>query len=421
MFHPDSQILQKNMNPIVKKYNENREKKQILSKTSILFLNKIIKWMEEAEESFSKTSIQEFHLEKENGIPKGKMQYHIPEKVKEHIERMNWVGKKLSFSISDRKFNIFLIHPIKTSQTEYEIYKWFHEIKKRIYCWLYIAILQSTNGCSKTLNIYFYFTDLKKKMAENGKTAILGEINVNTAYTFACSLNKSGENEMYLYRKEEWFKVFIHESFHAFALDFSNMQRDNEFINREIGKIFPLSIDVRLYESYTEMWAEIINIVYIVYNSKTMNKIQKITEFLKMEQLFSLFQACKILKHNHISYTELYEMTEMAKMKRIHNYRETTPILAYYILKSICMMNVGKFIEWTTVSNKGTLNFYKTKANMLSYVQFIKERYKTPEYLAAIQFTENYYSTMKNIKNKMIGESDFDILDNLRMSMFEIK
>jgi queuine tRNA-ribosyltransferase len=81
---------------------------------------------------------------------------------------------------------------------------------------------------------------------------------------------------------------------------------------------------------------------------------------------------------------ELYEMTESAKMKRIHHYKESTPIMAYYILKSICMMNVDEFIEWTTKSNKGSLNFRKTESNIGSFIHFIRERYNREDYIKAM-------------------------------------
>jgi len=418
MFHPDSQLLQKFMKPIVKEYNKT-SKKRILSPVSEIFLKKILGWMEDAEDSFSNTIIQEMILDGKNGIPKGEMQFHIPEKVMDHMERMRWIGKKISFSIENRTFHIFLLHP-KTSQTESEIYKWIDGLKKRIYCWLYIASMESTKGCSKTMNIYLYLTDLKKKFPQKGENEILSEINVNTAYTFACSFSETGENEMYLYRKEEWFKVFIHETFHAFALDFANMRETDA--DHQILRMFPLNIDLRLFETYTEMWAETMNIIYIVHSSNIKNKMEKIVEYLKMEQLFSLFQALKVLKHNHISYEELYEMTERAKIKRVHHYKESSPVMAYYILKSICMMNVGEFIEWTSINNKGSLNFQKTKSNIDSFIHFIKERYKHEEFLEAMKFTENYYSLMK--RKKMVGgfpTEDFDLGRNLRMSMFEIE
>lgn len=414
MLHSDSQILQRFMNPIVKEYNKNREKKPFLSKVSQIFIEKILGWMEDAEESFSfsKTTILETDLDKEDGIVKGTRHHHIPHEVNDYIERMDWIGKKLEFSIGIRTFNIYLVHPIDINNSKTQILEWFNEIKKMIYCWLYIASMQSTKGCSKKLDIYLYFTDFKKEFPKD-RNDILGDMNVNTAYTFSCSLSDSGNNEMYIYRKEEWFKVFIHESFHSFALDFSNMSRD--FSDKQILKIFPLHIDLRFYETYTEMWAEVINIIYIVYSSKIKNKIVKVTEYLKMEQLFSLFQALKILKYNHISYVELYEMTESAKMKRIHNYKENTPVMAYYILKSICMMNVGEFIEWTTVSNKGSLNFRKTESYLLSFINFIKERYNRSDFLKALEFIEGYYSTL--LKRKLL-DGFYDVLNSLRMSMF---
>jgi len=414
MFHPDSHTLQKFMNPIVKKYQQYRERQPFLSKTSEIFIEKIMGWMEDADKSFHKTTIKETEMDK---LVKGAKYYHIPEYVKDHIERMKWTGKKLSFSIGTRIFHIHLVHPLDTWD-ETKIHQWFDEIKQRIYCWLHIASMQSTKGCSKTLNIYIFFTDLKKKFTE---TDILGEMNVNTAYTFACGLSDSGENEMYLYRKEEWFKVFIHESFHAFGLDFANMSRDIHFkIDRQVLQIFPLNIDLRLYETYTELWAEIINIIYIIHSSKIKNKMAKIVEFFKMEQLYSLFQAIKILKHNRISYSELYEMTESAKMKRIHHYKESTPIMAYYILKSICIMSIGVFIEWTALKNKGSLNFRKTESTLTSFIEFIDDRYNRIDYLKAVEFTEGYYSIMH--KKKLIGGSSpiIDFLTNLRMSMFEI-
>ena len=49
------------------------------------------------------------------------------------------------------------------------------------------------------------------RLPEN-KTDILDQVNCNTAVTYACAVN----GECLIYRKEEWFKVFIHETFHAY-------------------------------------------------------------------------------------------------------------------------------------------------------------------------------------------------------------
>jgi hypothetical protein len=422
MFNEDSLILQNFIALINKKYNPIREKKKFLSKTGKNFIEKIITWMDNAEESFLKVKIKEIVLDKTKEIPKGKTSNYIPDKIKEVIERMNWIGKKMTFSINNITFNVFFIHPLDA--TEDKIYEWFDNIIKRIYYWLYIISIQNTKEYFKNMNIYFYFTNLKKILPKNNNE-ILGEINVNTAYTFSCNLKCSSDyNEIYIYRKEEWFKVFIHETFHAFGLDFTNMSRDILFkMDRKLMEIFPLKIDLRLYETYSELWAEIINIIYIIHISNKTNKISKIIEYLKIEQLFSLFQALKILKYNKISYKELYETTEIAKTKRIYNYKESSPIISYYVLKSICMMNIGEFIEWTSIHNDKSFNFKKMESNIFSFIHFIKERYDDKHFLKAVEFTEDYYTVLLSNKNKFFidDSSNINILNTLRMSIFEYK
>lgn len=420
----DSEILHQFIKPIFEKYQEKQEKKHFLSKISQIFIEKIIQWIKDSETSFENTQIEELILDN-NELPKGKYYYHIPYKIKHHIENMNWVGKKYTFSIKKRIFTIYCIHPTESFQTETKIYKWLETVKKYIYSWLYIACMQSNEECSKNMNIYLYFTDFKKQFPE--KKEVLGENHVNTAYTFACKISENGNNEMYLYRKEEWFKVFIHECFHAFSLDFSNINSSMiKKIDKQIMQIFPLHLDVRFYETYTETWSEILNIIYIVYFSQTTKPMHRIIECLKMEQMHSLFQMIKILKYNEISYNELYEMTEKAKMKRMYHYKEYTPVFSYYILKCICIMNVGEFIQWSYITNRGSLNMnndvlIKIETKIDLFVEFIKKNYNKAHFLRAIRNMEQYYELVlydyiKNSKKK--HKDEFYIFHNLRMSMF---
>jgi hypothetical protein len=421
MIHENSNIIQQFMNPIVEKIHH---KKPFLSKMSQLCIEKITTWIKDSEKSFENTEIKETILDKKGELPKGKYYYHIPYKIKHYIENNDWVGKQYSFSIQNRVFTIHCIYPTNNIQQENEIIEWFDMIKKQIYSWLFIACSQSNEECSKDVSIYLYFTDFKKQFPH--KKEILGENHVNSAYTFSCKLNKNGNNEMYLYRKEEWFKVFIHECFHAFSLDFSHM--DTRKIDKELTRIFPLHLDVRFFETYSETWAEILNVIYYVYYHENM-KLSKIMECLKIEQVHSLFQMVKILKYNEISYNELYENSEKAKTKRIHNYKEYTPIFSYYILKCICMMNVGEFIEWSYVGNKGSLNINKnplitTETNMNLFVDFIKKRYNHVVFLNFVKEMEHYHYVVSNNykhlkKNTKTSEKIYFLLKNLRMSVFE--
>ena len=101
-------------------------------------------------------------------------------------------------------------------------------------------------------------TDFKKKLPEKS-VDILSPINCNTAVTTGC-LEKT---EIIIYRKEEWFKVFIHETFHSLGLDFANYSTA-EFENG-IKSIFPLK-NLDITETYAEFWGTILNCAFCSYN-----------------------------------------------------------------------------------------------------------------------------------------------------------
>ena len=121
--------------------------------------------------------------------------------------------------------------------------------------WIYILNQYSSKICAKTITVYFYFTSLEKKLPKSA-VSVLDEIHINTAFTTTCPR----DSEIVIYRKEEWFKVFMHETFHNFGLDFSDM--NNDICTRDILNIFPIDSKVNLYESYAEFWAEIMNALF---------------------------------------------------------------------------------------------------------------------------------------------------------------
>ena len=106
--------------------------------------------------------------------------------------------------------------------------------------------------------MYVYLTSLKK-LLPNTSDEVIGVNNVNTAYTIPCS----EPSEIIIYRKEEWFKVLLHESFHNFALDFATMPSDS--CVKRILETFPIESEVNLFEAYTESWAEIMNLAFYCF------------------------------------------------------------------------------------------------------------------------------------------------------------
>jgi hypothetical protein len=358
-----------------------------LSNISKIFIKRITEHFKEGIQQFhsdGKIQISEIYTSETSPLKKGLKYTYINEEIRKSIESSNWIGETISFKIHSKKITVHLVYPCKSISRELsKIKKFFHNIRLQIFSWLYVASFESEKECSKDLTIYIYFTDFKKALPQVKKTP-LGEINVNTGFTFSCNLS-AGENEMYIYRKEEWFKVLIHESFHSFSLDYLGLSNELiERIDRKVIQIFPLHIDLRFYETYCEMWAELLQIIYINIDSILQGSWSKLERMIRKDQTHSLQQAVKVLKHHHMEYMDLFEKTDRAQQKRIE-YRENSPVISYYLLKSIFYMNISRYIEWTSINNKGTLRFLKTEHSVNSYVGLLRECYKSPKYIEMVK------------------------------------
>ena len=92
------------------------------------------------------------------------------------------------------------------------------------------------NNCSKDgISITFFFTPFLKKLTlTNDKNKeILGPKNVNSGFNYTCLSSGS----IIIYRKEDFFKVFVHESIHGYGIDmalhnnFNQNKNYNNFLN----------------------------------------------------------------------------------------------------------------------------------------------------------------------------------------------
>ena len=66
---------------------------------------------------------------------------------------------------------------------------------------------------------------------------------------------------------EEFFKVFLHECFHAFNMDFST--RPQLEVKKKLEKIFNVESEFNVYEAYCEFWATILNNAFISFKCPT--------------------------------------------------------------------------------------------------------------------------------------------------------
>jgi hypothetical protein len=315
---------------------------------------------------------------KESGITTSSENYvpdHIPYPA---IKTMTLSKKTYSFAVRSRKINVEMAYPAgKLSETQ--IVKFFQEAIRKVYMWIYVATRFASRDCSNAMSIHLYFTDYMKTLSKT-KSEPLNTVHVNTAFTTSCSPS----TDIFLFRREEWFKVLIHETFHNLGLDFSSM--NNDAANSMISNIFPVTGDIRLFETYCEMWAEIMNAVFVSFSTTTKSGINKIRSILGSESVFSAFQCVKILEHYDLTYHDM--TSSQLRSVGLQKYKEKTYVLSYYLIKSVLMTHVNDFIEWCLDHNGDTLNFKKTPDNIEDFVRLITKLYKTPKHLELIDSSE---------------------------------
>jgi hypothetical protein len=334
----------------------------------------------------------------------------FPEQVRKHIDETVMTEISYSFSLYEREVRVYFIVESVDVERELEVYNRYVET---IGMWLYILNLYASKECAKSITIYLYLTSLEKKLPTSN-ISVLDENNVNTAFTTTCPR----DSEIVIFRKEEWFKVLIHETFHNFGLDFSMM--NNELIHNCILSIFGVNSQVNAYEAYTEFWAEIINALFCSFFSlkNKMNYdefLSNVEFYINFERTFSFFQLVKTLQFMGLTYKDLYSKTGQSKINRENLYKEKTNVLSYYVLKTIMINNFQGFLDWCKRNNLSLFNFKRTIGNQKEFCKFITRNYKTKSMLDGINEAEIFISKLNSKKVNMKY-----ILSNMRMSICEL-
>jgi hypothetical protein len=348
----------------------------------------------------------------------------FPEIIREHIDELSLSEITYTFSLLGRNCKVVFV--VEDPNIELKI-KTYNKYVDSIIMWLYILNLYSSKQCANSLIIYFYFTSLEKKLPDSN-IHILDEKHVNTAFTTTCPK----DSEIVIFRREEWFKVFIHETFHNFALDFSDMN-NNDCHNYLLG-IFKVKSFVNSYEAYTEFWAEIINALFCSFyslkdkngeNNSNKNEKEFLSNaefFINFERSYSFFQLVKILDFMGLSYEDLYLNKQESSVLRKTLYKEKTSVLAYYVIKTVMMNNYPSFLSWCDKNNLALIAFKKTIANQKKFCEFIGKNYKSPSMLENIDNTEVFIELLKKNKNVAVMNEQMKrfLLTNLRMTICEL-
>jgi hypothetical protein len=232
-----------------------------------------------------------------------------------------------------------------------------------IYSWLYVCHKYSKRICGREINIDIYFTSFNKGFP-NSDSTILGPNNVNSAYSTVCEPS----NRIVIFRKEEWFKIFIHECAHSFGFEPSDASE--AYLSNAVKSLVSITPRVRVSEAYVETWARIINVFYsAIENSSEYEDFLSILNFtMKVESMFSVMQSYRILAFMKTPYNIIIDPT---KHNECNLYNEKTSVFAYYVLCGSFMNKPFKFINWSSKHNSQSMQF--DNKNVVTFANYITE------------------------------------------------
>ena len=320
----------------------------------------------------------------------------LPDKIKIDIE--NKLTHILSYNAVIGRYKISIEFGI-IDDNDINNLERFDEYAEYIFSWIYVCGIYAKKSCVETLKVQLYLTEHKKELPEN-KTKILGPTEINTGYTYRCAIN----SEIVLYRKEEWKKVFIHETMHTFGLD---MSTHDKLIKKTLHKHFPIKSKFLLSEAYVEYWGRILNVIMSSYYKEGIHSkkiLSQIKHGLELEKYYSLYQASKVLDYMGLQYEDIICNSEKNRCVRQNLYREKTNVFSYYILTSILLHDYKSILIWCKENNENILRFLSTKYTLSGLIKLIIKQSRNKKYR-----TDIYKSLMLQRQNDI----------NLRMSIID--
>jgi hypothetical protein len=293
-------------------------------------------------------------------------------------------------------------------------------IPKEGYLMLYlILLLQNVFHKKMKQDIYYYPTPFKKKYSTLSKSKSssygLTPREVNSGVTFLEQQhNHSHKNgKIILFRKEEVYKVLVHELIHSFHLDYQLVVHSMR-LTKDICSNYP----VLLNEVYTECLATMINL-YFVYlkNDKRLKSgfrfelpksipfiidLDRLNEMMKLELKYELGLAKKVLELNDLRYNEIWKLVAHVKDEScLKKFAQQTNVFSYYILKPLLLSNMEYYDRFMSQYTKDGMILWE-----------------------GIQILENYvYNTMKDEKSyfvKLLRKSTIHKTNSLKMVYYQL-
>jgi hypothetical protein len=294
---------------------------------------------------------------------------YFPDEIRDHILDEPGVAITYNFSVGDRKV---VLHFVEFNQQPAQLNMLaLLAHAERVCALLHLVSLHAVRAtCSSALSIYIYLTDFKKRFPTRKGDALDAD-HANTGMSYHCAKT----NDVVVYRREEWFKVLIHELFHAMGLSFieSDMPAGVDAAMQVVlQKMYAISHPVRVYETYCEIWARILNVVFACFaNDGTSTTPLQLQVFMEcvMEGLhanarFARQQCAKLLQYADLTHDVMVNPTPDNRALVAKKYRENTNVFAYYVLTCVLLHSPDAFMGWCYKNNP----FTKTKTQATKHI-----------------------------------------------------
>lgn len=207
-------------------------------------------------------------------------------------------------------------------------------------------------------NMFLALSNNKKMFPKNGPIIFTSD-SINSAQATSFSTH--------LFRKEELFKLVIHELVHYKKID-SKFDSLEENIILENFAIDPVNFFIRWTEVIAECFAQFIN---IIITSVLIN--ENIDKLFEKEVQFGMVQTAKILYLSNIN-----SFSDFCKRDNLNKIKQSTAVSEYHIFKTYLLLHFDFFLE--TYNNPSELpkiiNMIKTDKQYHTDIDKILNQYK---------------------------------------------
>ena len=226
-----------------------------------------------------------------------------------------------------------------------------------------ISYITSFSDKPRSIAVHLCLLPDKKILRKNSQK--ISPLNVNSG----SNRFTDNESEICIFRREECIKVIFHEIIHG--LRFSQLDHHNMITERLCQKYNLESREILIDESYTEIWAKILNVYFISSLTNSSTKFQQFCTLLGIEKEFSLYQANKI--------------KEFVKKCKDKNLDKETNVSAYFLVVGEIFSNLEDFCM-----NCENNPYVRDKQQCLEYLYSLDTLEKR-----RVKLSDKYYNTLR--------------------------